>query len=326
MNISELQPHSKPYSLERLENCTSPTWGYKISAIQIVGYCLAFSPILTITLNVIAMGCIVRAPKLKAHTRVFLVSLAICDALVGALVIPFRLMGIFTADLYDVKNLLSDTLCDVGNSFDVMLCTSSVMHISVLAYDRFLATCHPFKLDYWFSRKFLTLFLVLSWMLPAVISFGFIPSRIYVRDIERQHECHQQTTGACQFTANVSYSLTTVVICFIVPASFIILCNYRIMKTVRKRTELFNKLLQINTKRRSFDRRHFGTKLARTIFIMTVCFVCCWLPFFIIEMIDPFISYRVPAYIWLLVTWLGYANSAINPVLYLKSTGHLSLQ
>lgn len=312
-------------SRTRLEDCSTPTWGYDISAVQVLGYCLAFTPIITVSINVIAMVFIIRAPKLKTNTRVFLCSLTVCDALVGIVVLPFRIYGIITAHLADVMRI-SGTLCDITNSLDVMLCASSIMHLSVLAYDRFLATCRPFKRGYWLNRKSCIVLFIGTWIVPAILSFGVIPLRFHLRGIERTYDCLLEQTKMCHFMANKSYAMTITLLGYAIPAIFILICNNCTLAAVERRRKLFTGLLNINTKRASVNRRHFGTKLARTIYMMTLGFLGCWLPFFVINFTDPLTSYRVPPYVWLLVTWLGYLNYALNPVIYLKFTGLLSFR
>lgn len=304
--------------------CGKPTWGYDISAVQILGLCLACTPIVNISVNVITMTCIIRAPKLKGNTRLFLCSLTVCNAMYGLVVLPFRIFSMLTAKLDGLigKN---DVFCDVGNSFDVMLRMSSLMHLSVLAFDRYISLCRPFSRGYWLKRKFNAIVLTGSWIIPVIMSFGVVLPRVHLRGIVTEYECLLQETKMCYYIANKSFALTTF-LCFIILASFVLLCNKRTMSAVERRENVIFRLLQINTKRASFHRRYFGTKLARTIMLMASCFLFSWLPYFVISLTDPLTSYRVPTYIWLLVTWLGYANTISNPVLYLKSTGILSFR
>ncbi|XP_045188779.1 5-hydroxytryptamine receptor 4-like [Mercenaria mercenaria] len=299
--------------------CSTPTWGYDISAVQVLGYCLTIIPLVNISVNVITMAYIIRAPKLKANTRVFLCSLTVSNTLVGVFVLPVRIFGMITATV-GISLEISYILCVVGNSFDVMLRTSSALHLSVLAYDRYLSTCRPFSRGYRLNRKFNTILFIGCWTVPAILSFGVIPPRFQLKGIVKEYNCLLNRTKMCQYITNMPYAFITTFACFIVPAAFILMCNNRTISSVKKREKVFIKLLHINTKRRSFNRRHFGTKLSRTILSMSCIFLCCWLPFFVINFTDPLTSYRVPVYIWLLVSWVGYANSVITSVIYLKST------
>lgn len=58
-------------------------------------------------------------------------------------------------------------------------------------------------------------------------------------------------------------------------------------------------------------------RAARVLGIVMGVFVVCWLPFFLMYVILPFCeSCYVSNRVINLVTWLGYFNSALNPVIY----------
>ena len=56
-------------------------------------------------------------------------------------------------------------------------------------------------------------------------------------------------------------------------------------------------------------------KAAKTVAIVTGCFICCWLGFAIYYGLTAFDVY-VNEVIWSILFWLGYLNSAFNPVIY----------
>ena len=66
----------------------------------------------------------------------------------------------------------------------------------------------------------------------------------------------------------------------------------------------------------SSSRMRVETKAAKTLAVIMGCFCLCWAPFFITNVVDPFIQYSVPWQLWTAWLWLGYINSGLNPFLY----------
>ncbi|KAF6773613.1 hypothetical protein AHF37_06972 [Paragonimus kellicotti] len=65
-------------------------------------------------------------------------------------------------------------------------------------------------------------------------------------------------------------------------------------------------------------------KAAKTLGLVMGLFVCCWLPFFICNIVVAFRPELAQSNdtfqnILLIVTWLGYVNSGINPIIYAHS-------
>ncbi|KAJ9588211.1 hypothetical protein L9F63_018375, partial [Diploptera punctata] len=55
-------------------------------------------------------------------------------------------------------------------------------------------------------------------------------------------------------------------------------------------------------------------KASTTLGIIMSAFTVCWLPFFVLALIRPFLT--IPRSLSSLFLWLGYANSLLNPIIY----------
>lgn len=57
-------------------------------------------------------------------------------------------------------------------------------------------------------------------------------------------------------------------------------------------------------------------KAAITLGIIMGVFLICWVPFFCVNIIAAFCKTCIPPIVFKILTWLGYSNSAFNPIIY----------
>lgn len=146
--------------------------------------------------------------------------------------------------------------------------------------------------------------------------------------IEQRKSGGDSNSTACVFMVNKPYALTCSVVAFYIPLGLMVLAYQRIYVTAREHARQINMLQRAggagmaagassdSADARRDHRMRTETKAAKTLCIIMGCFCLCWAPFFITNVVDPFIHYTVPDKLWAACLWLGYINSMLNPILY----------
>jgi len=72
------------------------------------------------------------------------------------------------------------------------------------------------------------------------------------------------------------------------------------------------------------DKSRREIRLTKTCSRISMCFVMCWFPFVILHCVRSFIGFKNFDFFFYLSIWLGWLNSAINPIIYYSNNEHLS--
>ncbi|NWR00602.1 5HT4R protein, partial [Paradoxornis webbianus] len=132
----------------------------------------------------------------------------------------------------------------------------------------------------------------------------------------------------CIFMVNKPYAITCSVVAFYIPFLLMVLAYHRIyehpqepwqhpqQQHLQEPQQHPQEARQHAADQHSTHRMKTETKAAKTLCIIMGCFCLCWAPFFVTNVVDPFINYTVPGKLWTAFLWLGYINSGLNPFLY----------
>lgn len=251
-----------------------------------LGWCAAFG----VEAVVIAMGngisilalIYMRSPrKLR---RWFLLSLSTADMFVGAIALP---MYVYLLDTPQI----SPSFMFAYNAIDIFSGLASVFTLTVISMERLYAVLMPFS-HRQTKRKYYMIVIGGLWCLAALISgvfwltivHNFLPKGLFI---------YPMTIVSFASVAIISIVYVTVWI--------------KIKFVVNKRTN--TKLLGPGEERNIFF----------AIGIVTVVFVCTWLPFNIMNLMVNFhhsIINNLPYDITYFVKFLHYSNSFVNPIVY----------
>ncbi|XP_072120536.1 5-hydroxytryptamine receptor 4 [Mobula birostris] len=286
---------------------------------------LAAIMIMTILGNLLVMVAVCKDRQLrKIKTNYFIVSLAFTDLLISVMVMPFGAI-----ELVQQNWIYGDTFCLVRTSLDVMLTTASILHLCCIALDRYYAICcQPLVYRNKMTPSRIIIMLGGCWIIPTFISFLPIMqgwNSIGIQElVEVRKFNNDMNTTSCVFMVNKPFAITCSVVAFYIPFILMVLAYQRIYVTAREHARQIEMLKRAGTSNESGQQAdHPGnhrmkteTKAAKTLCIIMGCFCLCWAPFFITNIVDPFINYSFPEKIWTAFLWLGYINSGLNPFLY----------
>lgn len=90
---------------------------------------------------------------------------------------------------------------------------------------------------------------------------------------------------------------------------------YSLLKSV----PLINSLRRTSSRYRDKLAAKREKRALRTLLIITGVFITCWMPFFVFAILMPFCGEHcenMPKDVIHFVTWLGYFNSMLNPIIY----------
>lgn len=298
------------------------------TTIKVCVLCLLLPiPIFAIIGNLFIVAAVARFQSFRTPTNAFVVSLAAADFLVAVLVMPFSLVRSIDSWHFGHR------FCQAHFLLDVTFCTSSIFNLGCVALDRYIAVCDPLHYSARMSPRRVTLFLLLCWILPLVISSLCVSLGMYTQlPSAVVNSIAQQDTETCLASFSIPYAFATSAVSFFIPMGFMLFAYGKIFTAAQRQARLIHAIeqrtgqLQMNQSsmrtdatRRVHVERHSlkrERKAAKTLGLIMGVFLFCWLPFFCVNVAHPLKGYSINPLILEASMWLGYANSSLNPFLY----------
>ncbi|XP_041378131.1 5-hydroxytryptamine receptor-like [Gigantopelta aegis] len=243
------------------------------------------------------IGMLTEERRRRSTFCLHIVNLAVADLLVGIVVVP-----IMADYLLKTSWMLGEDICQFWVITDILLCTVSILALLMLNCDRFMfITCT--RIFYNSNAKYVLCSLMI--MIPWVVGiFLVLPLWIMGSKHISRHE------DLCQLVLKQDYRVVSIFVSFFVPAFFAVAMNISIVLmfcALRKRLQAHLSV-------------QFGNPRVQIISLclISVVFIVMWAPFFVfLFLISLSKDYMPPKALLSFAIWLGYANSAVNPVLWL---------
>ncbi|XP_044124441.1 melatonin-related receptor [Bufo gargarizans] len=262
---------------------------------------LIFTIIVDILGNVLVILSVLRNKKLRNAGNMFVVSLSVADLVVAVYPYPVILIAIFHNGW-----TLGNIHCQISGFLMGLSVIGSVFNITAIAINRYCYICHSLRYDKVYNQKSTFCYLCLTWVLTVI---AIVPN-FFVGSLQ-----YDPRIFSCTFaqTVSSSYTITVVVVHFIVPLAVVTYCYFRIWVLViqvkhRVRQDSKQKLT-------SADFRNF-----LTMFVVFVLFAVCWGPLNFIGLavaINPFqVAPKIPKWLFVLSYFMAYFNSCLNAAIY----------
>ncbi|KFU88230.1 5-hydroxytryptamine receptor 6, partial [Chaetura pelagica] len=298
---------------------------------------LCFIILLTTAGNFLLILLIVSQRSLRNTSNYFLVSLFMSDLMVGLVVMPPAMLN----QLYG-RWVLRGDFCSLWYSFDVMCCSASILNLCLISLDRYLLIISPLKYKLRMTSCRALWLILATWTLAALASF--LPIKMGWHRLEFEVQSPNVTSRVdkeqCRLLVSLPYALVASCLTFFLPSAAISFTYCRILLAARKQAvqvaSLASNVATTTTsdettpqvpctpsqpvagiEGRRFTNKHSkkALKARLTLGILLGMFFVAWLPFFVTNVTQA-VCGCVPAGFFDVLTWLGYCNSTMNPIIY----------
>ncbi|XP_044141596.1 5-hydroxytryptamine receptor 1D [Bufo gargarizans] len=308
---------------------------------------LSLLTLATLLSNIFVIITIYMTRKLHTPANYLIGSLAFTDLLVSILVMPISIV-------YTVNHswTFGQIICDIWLLSDITCCTASILHLCVIALDRYWAITDALEYSKHRTAGRAAAMISVVWVISICIS---IPPLFW-----RQAKAQEELTDCSVNTDQISYTIYSTCGAFYIPTMLLIILYGRIYVAARTRilrppsiygkrfttaqlitgstgssfcavnaahplsggTPICINHIKIKLAHSVLERKRLSLarerKATKTLGIILGAFIVCWLPFFVVSLVLPICrdACWFHPLLFDFFTWLGYFNSLINPVIY----------
>ncbi|XP_075603657.1 5-hydroxytryptamine receptor 1B [Balearica regulorum gibbericeps] len=306
-------------------NCTAEEGIYQdatpLSGKIVLAVVLALVTLATVLSNAFVIATVYQTRKLHTPANYLIASLAVTDLLVSILVMPISTMYTVTG-----KWTLGQIVCDIWLSSDITCCTASILHLCVIALDRYWAITDAVEYSTKRTPKRAAGMIALVWVFSICISMP----PLFWRQAKAEEVSHCVVN-----TDHVLYTVYSTVGAFYFPTLLLIALYGRIYVEARSRilkqtpkkagkrltraqlitdspgssssvtsinskapegssetgSPVYMNQVKVKVSDALLEKKKLTAarerKATKTLGIILGAFIVCWLPFFIISLVLP---------------------------------------
>lgn len=262
---------------------------------------------LAFTGNMMVCWAVYRNHRLRTLPNIYVVTLAISDALMALLCMPMSVVLLVTGQWP-----FSGAVCHFQGFFCFFFALYSLLLMTATAVNRYFRVVRPnlyrqhFKVKSTFlSVVVITLFAALGAGLSSmtqwasfIVHYGKVICFMNFKSPE----------------LDMGYMAYLDVFYIAIPIGIISFAYYNIFKTIRKHNQEMN-----NARRGSILHLNVEeVKITKVLFASVLGFILCWGPIAVIDQVDSYTGQKavIPRQVFLLYIYLGFGSCSINPFIY----------
>uniref|UniRef100_A0A8C6R714 G-protein coupled receptors family 1 profile domain-containing protein n=1 Tax=Nannospalax galili TaxID=1026970 RepID=A0A8C6R714_NANGA len=261
--------------------------------------------------NFLVMISILHFKQLHSPANFLVASLACADFLVGLTVMPFSAVRSVESCWY-----FGESFRKLHSCFDISFCCASIFHLCVISVDRYIAVRDPLTYPTRFTVSVSGRCIAFSWLLPIIYSSSLLytgANEAGLEDLVSVLTC----VGRCQLAVNQSWIFINFLL-FFIPTLVMITVYSRIFLIAKQQAQRIERMSNQTAKSADSYKDRVAKrerKAAKALGIAVATFLLSWLPYFIDSIIDAFLSFITPTYVYEILGWIAYYNSAMNPLI-----------
>ena len=263
--------------------------------------------ILALIGNIVVIYIVCTVNAMRSSTNTLIANMAIADLLM-AIDIPYILKFFYVHDKW-FGTFMGTVLCKFFHSAQVGSLTASVFSLVAISLDRSFAILFPMKTV--MTKNVVRFAIAVVWL--GALAFS-LPVMVASKTKQFNGTDFLSCAEVWEPMSASTYSLVLIIGGYFIPLIIITVVYSLAGIRLWSRQLPGHKNLVSNKKAQSSSRR--ATAMLITVVIV---FALSWLPFQTLEMLRGFnkpLFYSLPIELRFTTPWFGYANSAINPILY----------
>lgn len=258
--------------------------------------------------NSLTCIAVYRNPRLRTSTNLYLIALAISDVINGCIVMSLAVGVLITGGWP-----YGEALCNFHAFFTLFSVYVSPTTMGLTAYNRYVRIVKPQDYSRIFTAVRSKLYVAAIWLtvagyvsipkLAGWTEYGFIPGYAVCTIVHPTE------------TMKITHYSIVVSLFFLLPLGVATVSYYKVFTTINRHN--LNMASTIQTEEQETRITAKEIKITKSLAIVVLAFGLCWIPFWVIAVMQRFTSDAVvPRNVQLLCTFLLFFSSTINPFIY----------